>query len=87
MILLKKLKELPNKVVILAIRIYRLLLSPSVGLLSRIGLLKPSCIFYPTCSEYSLICFQKYDFFTAFRKSLNRIGRCNHRNEPSVDLP
>lgn len=87
MILLKKLKEIPNKLVILLIKIYRLTLSPSVGLLGKLGILKPTCIFYPTCSEYAVLAFQKYSFWKALLKSINRISRCNHRNEPSVDMP
>lgn len=82
------LKKLPNKAIIGLIFIYRWALSPSVGILRYLpGYPKPSCIFYPTCSEYGIECFKKYSFFRAFGKTINRIGRCHPGNEPRVDLP
>ncbi len=68
--------------------VYRAVLSPSVGILRFFPFYpKPSCIFYPTCSEYGVECFKKYSFLTAFRKTSNRIGRCHPGNEPGVDNP
>lgn len=88
MSLLKKLKKIPNKIIIILIKIYRAILSPSVGILRFIpNYSKPSCVFYPTCSEYALICFEKYSFLIAFKKSITRIGKCHPGNEPKVDLP
>lgn len=88
MIFWQKLKKIPNNIAILFIRVYRSIFSPSVGVLRFLPFyFRPSCIFYPTCSEYGIICFQKYSFLKAFLKTLHRIGRCNHRNDPSVDMP
>lgn len=82
------LKKLPNRLVILFIKFYRITLSPTVGVFRFLPFYpKPTCIFYPTCSEYSIECFKKYSFFLAFGKSLSRIGRCHPGNHPRVDLP
>ena len=84
----KKFQKIINKIVILFIQIYRATLSPSVGILRYLPFYpKPSCIFYPTCSEYGILCFKKYDFFTALKKTIQRIKRCHPGNEPTVDLP
>ncbi|MBP6905003.1 MAG: membrane protein insertion efficiency factor YidD [Candidatus Pacebacteria bacterium] len=81
-------KKLLNSGAIGLIYIYRRIFSPSVGILRFIPFYpRPSCIFYPTCSEYGVECFKKYPFFTALRKTATRIGRCHPGNEPKVDLP
>lgn len=88
MILFSKLKKIPNYLVIFIIKIYRLTLSPSVGILRFLPFYpRNSCIFYPTCSDYSVKCFEKYSFLKAFRKSINRISRCHPGNDPEIDLP
>ena len=40
-------------------------------------LLGQNCRFYPSCSQYALECFQKYNFFKALFKSFFRLLRCN----------
>jgi putative membrane protein insertion efficiency factor len=81
-------QKVPNKAVIGAIRVYRLIFSPSVGILRYLPFYpSPSCIFYPTCSEYGIEAFKKYSFFTALQKTMNRIGRCHPGHEPGIDLP
>ena len=85
---LPKLKNVPNSVAIGLIRLYRALLSPSVGVLRYLPFYpRPSCIFYPTCSEYGVTCFKKYPFFIALQKTVRRIGRCHPGSEPGIDLP
>jgi putative membrane protein insertion efficiency factor len=81
-------KKVPNYVAIGVIILYRAVFSPTVGVLRYIpGYPRPSCIFYPTCSEYGLESFKKYGFFKAFYRTTRRIGRCHPGNEPQVDLP
>ena len=36
-----------------------------------------SCKFEPTCSNYAIECFTKFNFFKAFYKTLVRILKCN----------
>lgn len=82
------LKKLPNNIAIVLVWVYQKTLSPSLGVLRFLPFYpKPSCIFYPTCSEYSIECYKKYGFIQATRKTITRIGRCHPGNEPRVDLP
>ncbi|ENH96973.1 hypothetical protein J416_07837 [Gracilibacillus halophilus YIM-C55.5] len=37
----------------------------------------PSCRFQPTCSQYSLECFQQFNIFKATYLSLKRIVKCH----------
>lgn len=57
-----------KKVAILLIRFYQRFISP---------LKRPSCRFYPTCSQYSLEAFQKYGFVKGFVLSIGRISKCH----------
>lgn len=60
------------------IRFYQLFLSP----------LKPRCCrFYPSCSQYALMQFQKNHFFIAFFQSLLRVLRCNAYFKGGFDHP
>jgi len=45
------------------------------------------CRFYPTCSDYGIICFQNFSFFKAFYLSLYRILRCNPYCKGGFDHP
>lgn len=80
--------KLPNNIAIFLIKLYRATLSPTVGILRFIpGYPRPSCVFYPTCSEYGVTCFKKYGFFIALKKTVFRIIRCHPGTEPSIDMP
>ncbi|NBG89224.1 membrane protein insertion efficiency factor YidD [Isachenkonia alkalipeptolytica] len=57
-----------KKVAILLIRFYQRFISP---------LKRPSCRFYPTCSQYSLEAFQKYGFLKGLLLSIRRISKCH----------
>lgn len=84
----KKLSRLPNTLVIALILLYRAVFSPSVGVLRFLPFYpRPSCIFYPTCSEYGTEVFTKYQFGVALKKTVIRIGKCHPGNHPQVDLP
>ncbi len=77
-----------NKAVIGFIVLYRFIFSPTVGIFRFIPFYpKPSCVFYPTCSEYAIETFKKYPFVKAFRKTVSRISRCHPGTEPQIDIP
>lgn len=81
-------KSILKNSALIVIFIYQRVFSPTLGILRHIPFYpKPSCIFYPTCSEYAKICFKKYTFLKALRLSLNRVGRCHPFNEPGIDHP
>lgn len=66
--LFSMLKKGVSFVFIGVIRLYQSLLSP---------LLPNSCRFVPTCSEYGVQAFLKYNPLKAFWLTSKRIGRCN----------
>lgn len=53
---------------ILIIRFYQYFISPMFG---------PKCRFYPTCSEYSKECFERFPIHRALWYSSRRITRCH----------
>jgi putative membrane protein insertion efficiency factor len=55
------------KGIIVLIRFYQKYISP---------LKKPSCRFFPTCSEYMVQALIKYGFFKGIGKSVIRIIKC-----------
>nr|WP_330397447.1 membrane protein insertion efficiency factor YidD [Maledivibacter halophilus] len=57
-----------KKILIILIKIYRKYISP---------LKKPSCRFYPTCSQYALSAINKYGALKGLRLSLIRILKCH----------
>ncbi|MFA7636618.1 MAG: membrane protein insertion efficiency factor YidD [Monoglobales bacterium] len=57
-----------NKLALALIAFYRKQISPNKP---------PCCRFTPTCSEYALQAFEKYNFFKALWLSMWRLLRCN----------
>jgi hypothetical protein len=58
------------------VRGYQLFISPA---------LPPSCRYYPTCSEYSRISFERHGFVRGFYLTTWRILRCNPWNPGGYD--
>jgi len=57
-----------QKILIILIRGYQLLISPWLG---------SHCRFYPTCSEYALIAIKTHGAFRGLVLSIKRIFRCH----------
>ncbi|HZS52781.1 MAG TPA: membrane protein insertion efficiency factor YidD [Bryobacteraceae bacterium] len=57
-----------QKIIIGALRGYKLLISP---------LLPSACRFYPTCSEYMLDAVKKHGVLKGIWMGLKRLGRCH----------
>ena len=57
-----------NKIFVSLIVFYRKNISP---------IFPPSCRFSPTCSEYSLKAFEKYNTWKALVLSVSRVLKCN----------
>lgn len=86
--LLRQFKLIPNTLAIGVICLYRMIFSPSVGILRFLPFYpRHTCIFYPTCSEYGVEAYKKYGFIKATQQTLDRIRRCHPGNEPRVDHP
>lgn len=58
------------------VKFYRMYISP---------LKKPTCIFIPTCSQYSLEAFEKYGFFKGGFLTIKRILRCHPFSKGGYD--
>jgi len=71
-----RVSRLPNLLFIALIRFYQLALSP---------LMLPSCRFYPSCSQYGLAAFRKYNVFKALGLTIWRVLRCNPFNRGGYD--
>ena len=57
-----------KKAVIKVIRIYQLVLSPTLG---------GNCRFQPTCSQYAIDAVNEHGIFKGFLLSLKRIAKCH----------
>lgn len=67
-----RLRDIPKKAFILLIKGYRKFISPQKS--------RPSCIFYPTCSEYAIEALEKRGFFMGTALTVWRLLRCNPFN-------
>ena len=59
------------------IKFYQFFLSPFLG---------SNCRFYPTCSNYALEAFKKYNTFSALKFIILRVLRCNPWGGSGIDL-
>lgn len=60
------------------IRLYQKTISPDHGVVRETGWFKlPTCVFYPTCSEYTIQVIEKYGVLKGLGLFLRRIIRCH----------
>lgn len=75
------LNNLCTNIIIFLIRCYQKWISP----------IKPnriSCRFYPTCSQYGILAYQKYGLIQGTKKLIDRLKRCRPDNREScIDYP
>jgi putative membrane protein insertion efficiency factor len=71
-------QQLPARVLIGAVRLYQLTLSPILG---------RQCRFTPTCSHYFIEAVEKYGALRGTAKGLWRICRCNPLCPGGYDPP
>jgi putative membrane protein insertion efficiency factor len=69
---------LPRWLLILAVRLYQILLSPLLG---------RHCRFTPSCSEYFIRAVKKYGALSGTVRGLWRICRCNPFHPGGYDPP
>lgn len=73
----------PRKTVIFFIHIYQKLFSPDTGVFAfRPG---TTCVFYPTCSEYTKQAVYKYGVLKGVWLGLRRILRCHPWQKKHID--
>lgn len=67
-----------KKIAIFIITTYQKLLSPDSGILKKVGLIKkPVCVFFPTCSQYTIEAVNKYGTAKGVMLGVKRILRCH----------
>ncbi len=66
-----------NKLLVLLLRAYQLLLSPMMG---------QSCRFYPTCSNYAIEAVRTHGAARGSLLAARRVCKCHPWNEGGVDL-
>ena len=74
-----------NKISLFFIWIYQKTFSSHTGILKDILYKEPVCTHFPHCSEYGKQCFQKYDFLTALKYTMERIDNCTPDNKIKYD--
>ncbi len=67
-----------NTLAIWFIKLYQHILRPLIGN-------RGNCVFYPTCSEYGIQAYKKYNFFKATWLTIRRISRCHPWQKNHID--
>ena len=66
--------------------VYQKVFSPARGFLPRVfGRTRETCVFYPSCSEYSKEAFLVHGTFKGLYLTIKRIFRCLPFKEMSLD--
>ena len=74
----KRLYDLPATMVIAAVRLYQLTLSPFIG---------RQCRFHPSCSNYMILAIRKDGVLRGVGKGCWRVCRCNPFCTGGIDYP
>lgn len=64
------------------IKIYQRVLSPDKGIFAK---KHQTCVFYPTCSDYSIEAVTKYGVIKGFFMSIRRVLRCHPWQKDHID--
>jgi len=79
-------KKKIRKSFIIFISFYQKTLSPDSGFFKKIGLIKnKTCVFYPTCSEYTKEAIDKYGVRKGTYLGFLRILRCHPWQKNHID--
>jgi putative membrane protein insertion efficiency factor len=75
-----------SNLLIKLIKIYQKTMSPDRGFLVKIGIISPkTCVFYPSCSEYTISAILKYGAYKGLYKGIKRIIRCHPWQKKHID--
>ena len=67
-----------SRLAIILIRIYQATLSPLLG---------PVCRFEPSCSHYSVACYERFGLLRGTWLTIRRLGRCHPWHPGGYDPP
>jgi len=71
-----------SKIMIFLINIYQKYISPDTGIFKK---KHPTCVFFPSCSEYGKQAYVKYGFFKGSFLTIKRIFRCHPWQKNNFD--
>ena len=76
------------KTILFILNGYQKIFSPDNGFFVKTGIMRKRnvCVFYPTCSEYAKIAFEKHGFTRGLAKSTWRILRCHPWQKQRIDM-
>jgi len=72
-----------SRILLFLIRAYQSVFSPDKGIFRK---RMPTCVFYPTCSDYAVEAIQKHGSFRGGWLTLKRIIRCHPWQKEHIDL-
>jgi len=75
---MKKLIIETKKLTLQIIKFYQKFISPAIGI---------NCRFWPSCSKYTILVFEKYGLKKGLFLSLKRILKCHPWHQGGIDLP
>ncbi len=78
---LKFISKIPAEIVCALIRFYKVAISPILHCLGG------GCRFFPTCSEYTLLCVKHHGAIKGSIMGICRIIRCNPLCKGGLDFP
>lgn len=76
-------KHLPQKLIVSLISFYQKVVSPDTGIFSLNR--GTTCVFYPTCSEYTKQAVFKYGVIRGVFLGIRRIARCHPWQKKHID--
>lgn len=68
-----------QKLIIIFLKLYQRWISPIFGMMGA------QCRFHPSCSEYAIGAFARFNFFKACWLVVHRLGRCHPWCEGGLD--
>ena len=75
-----------KKTIIAIIKTYQHVLSPDQGILRRTGVIRTGvCVFYPTCSQYTIDAIEKYGVLSGTVRGARRVLRCHPWQKNKID--
>jgi len=78
--------NITQKTLIFMLRVYQTTISPDHGLLRKLGLKNTQrCVFYPTCSEYTVEAIERYGVTKGIAKGAKRVWRCRPNQTQHID--
>ena len=82
--MIRRLSRVPRVVLVAVLRLYQLIVSPLLGLMTAPGY-GQTCRFYPSCSEYALVAVERHGVLRGGWLAVRRLLRCHPWNPGGVD--